>query len=156
MDVTRQVRPECQGKFAFEIPDLDEQTVAVPTIELVYVLGTANTNHQPSPRAKPLPFAETRSRTIRPSKRATMTLSTVRAIRKKVCRVSRNASLPVFLGSKMLCPAPTDRAELTSGTLCEARLEASSKSVYSPQVSRLLEEAGIETGAGRMSFARWV
>ena len=29
------------------------------TIELVYVLGIARANHQPSPRMKPLPLAET-------------------------------------------------------------------------------------------------
>lgn len=53
-------------------------------IELVYVLGTANTNHHPSPRRNPLPFAETRSRTMRPSKRATSTLRYVLATRKNV------------------------------------------------------------------------
>lgn len=79
----------------------------------VYVLGSARANHHPKPRMKPLPFAETctyqlvvpsqcivyltRSRTIRPSNRATITLRTVLRTRKNVCSTSMNASLPVLL-----------------------------------------------------------
>lgn len=63
------------------------------TITFVYVLGTASANHRPNPFKKPLPSALTRSRTMRPSRRATATLSTVRKTRKEVWARSMKASL---------------------------------------------------------------
>lgn len=63
----------------------------------VYVDGIANSHQYARPRKKPLPLAETRSRTIIPSSLATSRLRYVRRRRKKVCSEKRNTSLLVDL-----------------------------------------------------------
>lgn len=78
----------------FNQPILDwAETNLKRTIEFVYVLGTASANHNPMPLANPGPSALIRSLTIRPSSRATTTLSNVRAMRKDVCSARMPTSL---------------------------------------------------------------
>ena len=72
------------------------------TIELVYVLGMASKNHKPIPFAKPLPSALTKSRTMRPSSRATPMLKTVRRTRKNECMIRIKASLECHEGKAIL------------------------------------------------------
>ena len=62
----------------------------------------AQMNHQPSPRRNPRPFPLTRSRTMRPSRCATPTLSRVRMTRKKECRSTMRDSREVRDGKAML------------------------------------------------------
>ena len=72
------------------------------TIELVYVLGIASRNQRPMPFAKPFPSALTKSRTIRPSRRATPMLRTVRRTKKNECMTRIMASLECHDGKTIL------------------------------------------------------
>ena len=87
------------------------------------MLGRASANHHPRPFKKPLPFADTKSRTIRPSSLATITLSTVRITRNTVCSARRNASFPVFLSSALLNGTHVGKAILkTAKSMRQKRL----------------------------------
>lgn len=83
-------------------------------MEFVYVLGMASKNHRPMPFMKPFPSALTKSRTIRPSRRATPTLSTVRRTRKKEWEVRMSASLERHDGKAILRIANSWRKNVLS------------------------------------------
>ena len=83
-------------------------------MEFVYVLGIASKNQRPIPLRKPLPSALTRSRTMRPSRRATPTLSTVRRTRKNECDTSMRASFECHEGNAMRRMASNCRRKVLS------------------------------------------
>ena len=91
------------------------------TMELVYVLGIASANQRPRPLMKPRPSALTRSRTMRPSRRATATLRTVRRTRKNECETSIRASLERHEGNAIRRIASSWRKKVLSRLgLCDA------------------------------------
>lgn len=90
-------------------------------MELVYVLGIASANQRPRPFTKPRPSALTRSRTIRPSRRATATLRTVRRTRKNECETNIKASLERHEGKAIRRIASNWRRKVLSRLgLCDA------------------------------------
>lgn len=60
---------------------IERELGRIHTMEFVYILGIASANHRARPVKNPLPSALTKSLTMRPSRRATAMLNTVRRTR---------------------------------------------------------------------------
>lgn len=102
----RSCQAEARGRTRTRISGL--------TIEFVYVLGIASRNHKPRPLRNPTPSALTRSRTMRPSRRATPTLNTVRKTRKKECETRMRDSFECHEGNAIRIMAKSCRRKVLS------------------------------------------
>lgn len=117
------------------------------TMVFVYVLGIASANHNPRPLRKPRASALTRSRTMRPSSRATATLRTVRKMRKKLCARRSAASLECQDGRAIRRIARSCRRKVLSRFgFCEGGSGGKWVAVA------VIKEAGV----GRMRTCAWV